>query len=206
MEVIVVAKTSEDENVDVDNSYEEGDLEYLAMLETSNIPAVESIQDSYDVDDDDDDSAPSALKKYLDGLRAIDLEKSLQTAKIEECLIPEDDISPAAFPITDPLLLVYEDLQRTKCFQCPRTTKSPCKSWKKCRNAGCRKYLCGRCRCKLQNIMVGSCCLCCGRRYIRGPNKKKCVKCLKCGYWSCRSCLKGKCRCILRSRLSHHKF
>lgn len=195
MEAIIIRKSSEEENVDVEaDGYVEADLEYLEYLR--DFAKVESIQES----SSDDEREPTTLKRYLDGLRDSETVVHIEEEEDED-IDPRDDRDILQPALNNPEPEIADLL---KCFMCAKKNMLK-KDAKRCRDVGCQTYLCRTCSLSLKKIKIGSSCIFCGRVYNSGPSKKN-KMCKKCGHWRCRACSPVKCRCILREKVSHHNF
>lgn len=189
--IIDVETASDDDDIYVNSEYVEGDLDYLDQLQRNeeeeelNIVAVESIDENlHQSTDESSDSNDIVEKSSENELQSRDHSQEINI-----------DESAVATEATNRMM---------KCFLCLRSAQKTITEWKRCSDASCQTFICRRCSARDRAMKSGSLCICCGRKYIKGPTRKYKI-CNKCRYWQCPAC-NVECRCVLRSRASHHNF
>lgn len=140
----------------------------------------------YDDDNDDDDSMQySDEQNYLE-------------------IVPVESIIPETPETVESALDSSEEKKKIKCFICQKKCKKPRTRWMRCKDEGCKTYLCRLCGPRVNSIKINSLCINCGWQYPGGPTKEL-KRCEKCRFWKCSACV-DPCRCVLRAQSSHHNF
>ena len=199
--VIDVEAVSDDDDIYVLNSkYTEGDFDYVESMQSDEEEEEEEEIKVEPIGLIDENSIEATDQEYPDS--EVCGEKSSLRQHLDS-LRKEDEDVPAV-KVVEPVTVAEAAPKLLKCFECLKIVQKIRKEWKRCNVEGCRALMCLKCFARVNSLKTGSSCICCARKYIKGPTREYKL-CRKCRYWRCPMC-NMECRCILRSRASHHNF